>query len=109
MSDDIAIFQIRVSNDLKKAIRVLAAHEEITIQSLIERVLVSFIEYSKKTQNIKFVPTLKGSGSLTSYGVSSGLIDEIKRISLFNAVSSRVVFYTALLRYFDKEDTLNDQ
>lgn len=97
--------QLRVDEELRKRIRIKAAEDDITIQEEVEKAVESFLEYAEETSRITFIPTLKSRGDITGYRLRKSLHDKLKTVSERHAVSIRVTFYTALVRYFEKEGT----
>lgn len=107
MSGEFSIIKIRVREGLKKKIKVQAAEEDINLQDLIERAVQEFLKYLENNPGVRLLPTLKGPGELVSYNLRVETLNKLKDVAAFRLVSVRVIFYSAIVFYFETEKDLN--
>lgn len=101
MSGEFSIIRVRVHEELKKKIKIQAAEENIILQDLVERAVQEFLKYLEKNSSVRLLPTLKGSGELVSYNLRVETLNKLKDVAAFRLVSVRVIFYTAIVFYFE--------
>lgn len=103
MSGEFSIIKIRVREGLKKEIKLQAVEENINLQDLIERAVQEFLKYLENNSGVRLLPTLKGSGELVSYSIRVETLNKLKDVASFRLVSVRVLFYTAIVFYFENK------
>lgn len=104
MSGEFSIIRVRVHEELKKKIKIQAAEENIILQDLIERAVQEFLKYLEKNSGVRLLPTLKGSGELVSYNLRVETLNKLKDVAAFRLVSVRVIFYSAIIFYFENKE-----
>lgn len=103
MSGEFSIIRVRVHEELKKKIKIQAAEENIILQDLVERAIQEFLKYLENNPGVRLLPTLKGSGELVSYNLRVETLNKLKDVAAFRLVSVRVIFYTAIVFYFENK------